>query len=485
MSNDARSKSKQGLMVLSARTLTINVLQVASVFALSRWLTPGDYGLFALLNGWIGTALFFTDLGVAGALLQKNEDPTREQLASCAGLQLFLGLLLAAIVWVASALFREKYDLSSEAVWMLRTLALVLPIYALRAVPRLLIERNLNFVNVAKVDVTEATASYLVQIGAAAASAGAWSFVAASLTKVVLGSVMFVRHQIRHEAGFVWPALSFRVLRPLLRFGLPFQANAIVVALRGLMIPLVLAPLLSVDQIGLITWSMGLVSIPMVLAVNYNQVLFASLSRLQKNTSELIEFASRSTAIAVLGFGFVFGLGGASSASLIDLLFSSKWHGAKELLPVAALAVGLSTLRYLCGCLMNATGTPQVRFKIESAVVVMEAAAAWVSISMFGLNGYLWSLAAVNFIGLIASVLAVKKFLNRAAVLRFVLVPGAGLLAYVVGSGLHLHANLVFAAASFIVSFFVICRLIDPRATRDAITLVAGVLNRLGRRKSA
>ena len=72
------------------------------------------------------------------------------------------------------------------------------------------------------------------------------------------------------------PRLHWAAIRSSLSFGIPFQLQSIIPVSQAIVIPLILVIHLSMDDIGLIFWVVGLVSIPRIIAINYNQIIGSS-----------------------------------------------------------------------------------------------------------------------------------------------------------------------------------------------------------------
>jgi O-antigen/teichoic acid export membrane protein len=325
-------------------------------------------------------------------------------------------------------------------------------------------ERQLRYSDLAQIDLAEAIIMYCVQITLALCGFGAWSLIAAIMSRSVAGTI-FVYWKHPH---FYLPIPSWTEIKKLLPFGIPFQANAILPALHGLVLPLVLTQFLSVNEIGLILWTMGLVSIPTFLAANYNQVIYSSLSRLQTDPVEIRRVASRATELAILIFGFIFGLGAASYVFIINTVFESKWAPAKFLMPVAILSVGFSISRYLAAPILNSSGKAYLRFKIEAIATVLEFILAWFLTSWSGSIGYLWATVIVNILALAICAYVVKYRLRKETGRRFVAVFAASLIPFLILSWGGWQKYLVPSLLIFIGGFFSILFILDSGAKADA-----------------
>lgn len=457
------AKSKKGMMSLSARSIVIYGLQTISLLLLSHWLEPKDYGIFAIFNGWIGVSYYFTDIGITGSLIHQDSAPTERQLQTLAGTEFYLSLFFCIIFWLFAPRIAAYSKLDPSSVWMFRLLALILPIQAIRACPKIQFDRHLNFSVQAKIDISEMTILYIIQIGSAYLGFGAWSFIIAALARVVSGTLLLYAYYKKIH----FPILHWYEIKKLLPYGLPFQANAALPALRGLILPVIVAGLLPVSSVGIITWTFSLASIPLFLALNYNQVIFSSLSRLQRNIGEYKRIASRSTELAFLIFGFLFAAAASCGVSIIAAFFNVKWAASYALFPIAALAVGLSTFRYLLGAIFNSSGKPHMRLKIEMVSIVGEFIFVWLMTYKFKDMGYMWSTVFVNAVALSATLYFSRHHLRTATFVRCATVLAAGALSYLLIYILKIEKNIYLTVPVFIFSFSIFSILLDSMVKKD------------------
>ncbi len=465
LEKDIKLKSKKGFASLMIRSLLINVLQALSVFLLTTWLLPKEYGIFAILNGYVAVSYFFCDIGIGGALVQQEKDPTKAQLQSCAFLQMGLALIFTSLFWILAPFLSTHHNLGHDGVWMMRCLALSIPINAARGVPKIFIDRKMSYKKSGMIDLIEAFATYSIQIIIAGFGGGAWSFIAANLCRAIFGTLLYLKSAPR----FYFPIFSYSSIKDLLGFGFAFQANAFIPALKGLIIPVILGSLLSVSSIGLISWSLGIASIPSILAINFNQVSFAALSRLSEFKDEFSRLAQRNLELSALGISFIFSFLAVVAFPIVTILFPSRWHDTQVILPLAIFGMLLYSFRYLCASVMNASGIPGKRLKIESIALVLEFFLTFITVKHWGIYAYFITVIFTNFLLLFVTIFSIKEFLTNKTMQRF--------LAVVFGAMISITVPVVFMSSLFssiivfLILFFVISGLISPSIFLDIVWL--------------
>jgi len=464
------------MMSLSLKTLIITFLQIASVFILARFLNPQDYGIFGILNGWIGVALFFTDIGIGGALIRQKEDPTYSQLQTYIGTQLALACSIAFLFWVFATPLCDYYHLKSEEVKMIRVLSLILPISVLSSIPKMFLQRRLKFGSLAKLEIAEALIVYLTQINLAILGWGVWSLIVGGLLRATVSTcVVYWFYKEIHLPKITWVDLQ-----KFLPFGIPFQFNSMLPVLRGIVMPAILSHFFGVDAIGLIFWAMGLTSMPLEFASNYNTVAFSSLSRLQNDREGMRHFATRGIEIMLILFGFIFGLGATCGAAIITLFFNAKWTEAKPLIPLAAIAVSLIATRHLSTSILNANGKPLVRLWIEGFAVLIEIPLLFFFLSRFAMAGFFYSAIITSSITLLITIVNVKSFLENRVVLRFIAVTTASCLSFFIVYFFHCQNNLIYSFGLFVFIFTSVAFVLDSSSKRDVLILLKLLANKFG-----
>jgi hypothetical protein len=92
-----KSKSVSGAASYFGRTILLNIVGLGSALLLSKFLSPEDFGLYGLVIQVIGILIFFSDIGLAAALVQKKEEPSTQDYATVFTVQQILSWLIVVI----------------------------------------------------------------------------------------------------------------------------------------------------------------------------------------------------------------------------------------------------------------------------------------------------------------------------------------------------------------------------------------------------
>lgn len=468
---DVKLKTKSGLISLFSRSFFIYGLRALSILLLARFLDPKDYGLFGILNSWVWAInLFLPDLSMFTALIQQKLAPDRGQMRNLFGVSLYRSLFIVILFVVMGKLIVDYHLLDSSAYWMLVALSSSMFFEGIKAPFRMTIERNLNFKAIVYIEVIETFLMYLTQIIAAWMGAGTWSFIIAIVTRALSGLILYY---FACERKIYLPIISIKEIKKLFHYEIMVQLKKILIGVKGLVVPVVLGRILGDSALGIVMWSLGIASIPVVLAHNYDRVLFPALSKLQGNTVDFKAVASKGVEYSTLGLGLLFGLIAACSSAGVEVFFPDKWESAIELLPLCAFALFLAQIRYMGASIMNASGHPKKLLFLEGAAVLLELSFAIPATIYAQATGYLYALIGVELIMCLVTFKVNMSYMNWKSLHRVAGIVCAFILSfyiinfYMSSSGINAFWELGVTAISYPLLFLGVVVLIDHSIVSD------------------
>ena len=138
---------------------------------LARLLTPGEYGVMAMIAVFIAVSNSIIDSGFSNALIRKV----------VVSVFLYISLFFAS---PAISIFLKEPILIN----IMRIIGLILIINALSIIPRTVFVRNINFKTQTKVSLISSIGSGFVGISMALAGMGVWSLVGQQLSRQLLNT---------------------------------------------------------------------------------------------------------------------------------------------------------------------------------------------------------------------------------------------------------------------------------------------------------
>jgi O-antigen/teichoic acid export membrane protein len=426
-----RRRANVALAVLAGRTVVLQLTTLAGQVALARYLEPHDFGVYAVIRFALSFFVFFGDVGLGGGLIQKKDAPTEAEVSSVFTLQVLLSLGIVTVVWLGAGLVDHIWtDLPTSGPWLLRILALDLFLTALRTIPSILMERSLQFMKLAGLDVTLGLAFYVTAITLARLHFGSNALVIAVVVQGALGAVLaFALHPFRPRL-----TLNRAALRPLVKFGIPFQLFQVIGFLNGAVTPIYAGAALGVRSLGFINWAQDTAYFPLKAVEIVGRVGFPLYSRLQSDPRALGESFGRAVHLCAIATAFFVGLAFSMGANVIHVVFTDKWMPALPLLYIYAGAISIGFYTPVISAALNATGRPGLLLRLACIWVAL----AWIVVPLttprWGVQGYAYGYCFHVVLGNIMMMALTPRLVPHARLFRRLVGPACGgVLVYLTG----------------------------------------------------
>ncbi|MCA1641478.1 MAG: lipopolysaccharide biosynthesis protein [Acidobacteria bacterium] len=342
------------------------LLQFASTAVLARLLTPGDYGLFAIVFAVVTFFSIFKDLGLHLATVQRDEI-THEQVSAlfwinfgtCCALVLLTALCAPAV----GLLYREP-----RLVWMTVALGCGFIFMGLGSQHRALLRRQLSMTLLSVVDLVSFFVGVVVAITSALLGARYWSLVLMQLA-MEAGSAAGLWASCRWRPG----RLSRRAgVRPMLVFGGLLTGFELMNYFSRKCDDLIIGWYSGVEQLGYYDKAYQLLLLPArQFAFPLSGVTIPLLSRLQTDPRRYRKYFEKCILFVVapgmplVAFLFVV------ADEAIPFVLGDQWAGSVPLFRALAPAAFLGTLNSAVGWIYVSLGRTRRQFKLSLAVSVL------------------------------------------------------------------------------------------------------------------
>ena len=178
-------------------------MQWVTIIILARLLSPSDFGLIGMVMVVIGFVGLFKDLGTSAAVIQRK-GVSEELLSSIFWVNVAFGVLAMVVLFVLSPLAASLYH-EPRLTPLLGVLSLTVFISGLSVLQQAILERDLAFHTLAKVEISAIACGSVVAVGLAMLGAGVWSLVYQSLTVTLVTTVLlWVSSAWRPKMIFCW-----------------------------------------------------------------------------------------------------------------------------------------------------------------------------------------------------------------------------------------------------------------------------------------
>lgn len=388
-----KQKSISGIVALTSRTFLLQLIAFGATFLLTIFLTPAIFGIFYVVSAIISFLGYFSDIGLAAALIQKKEALTPEDLTTTFTIQQVLVGAVVIISLILSSTIATFYRLDSQGLWLLRMLVVSFFLSSLKTIPSVLLERKLEFYKLVIPQIVETLGFYVVAVFLAWRGFGIVSFTWAVVVRSVAGLIaIYIISPWRISLG-----LSKNVAHKLLSFGIPFQLNSFLALVKDDLMTVFLGKILPFAEVGYIGWAKKWAEVPLRLIMDsVVRVTFPAFARIQQDR-ELLGKAIEKTlfGLALTIFPITAGLIFFVTPMLRIVPRYGKWEPAIFSFFLFALAAAVASLSVPLTNALNAIG----KIKITLWLMVFWTTFTWVLtvifIKLFGFNGFAMAILTV------------------------------------------------------------------------------------------
>lgn len=426
-------KAFAGIVALTSRTFILQVIAFGATFLLTIFLSPAVFGIFYVVSAMVAFLGYFSDIGLAAALIQKKEALTRQDLVTTFTIQQILVGIAVLVALGSSRFIGHWYGLDEPGMWLYRVLAIAFFLSSLKTIPSILLERELAFGTLVIPQILETVGFYLTAVILAWQGLGVASFTWAVGVRAVVGLIaMYIVAPWVPGLG-----ISKDIARRLLRFGIPFQMNSFLALVKDDLLTVYLGKALPLAQVGYIGWAKKWAEVPLRLIMDsVVRVTFPAFSRLQHDTQRLragIEHTLFGLSVTIMPITVAMIVGIRPLMAIIPRY--GKWEPALLSFYLFAVASAVASLSTPLTNALNALGHIRTTLKL----MILWTALTWlltlILLPIAGFNAVAIALLAIT--STVALVVVLLKRVVPFAFLRMVRTPLVGAFGqYVVASAI-------------------------------------------------
>ncbi|MEM4271065.1 MAG: oligosaccharide flippase family protein, partial [Candidatus Pacearchaeota archaeon] len=404
-----KKRSVRGIFALIYRTFAIQILGFGANFLLTIFLSPSIFGVFFVVSAAIAFLSYFSDIGLAAALIQKKESLSNEDLSTTFTIQQVLVISLVIISLLSSGIIKSFYNLERDGVFLFQALIISFFLSSLKTIPSIILERNLDFEKLVIPQIVENVFFNITVVVLAINGFGITSFSLAVLARGLSGLIaMYIISPWRIRIGY-----SKKSAAKLLSFGIPFQMNSFLALLKDDLLIAYLGKVLPIAEVGYIGFAQKWAFTPLRLIMdNVIRITFPSFSRLQHDKNILGRALEKSIfAASLLIFPSLMGLVVLSPYFVKIIPKYAKWEPALLSLFFFSLNAALSSISTPLTNALNAIG----KIKITLYLMVFWTIATWIitpiAVAIFGFEG-VGAASALIALSLVLVVYLARKYIN-------------------------------------------------------------------------
>ena len=406
---EVKRRSVSGVLALISRTFIIQIISFVSTLALTIFLDPNTYGVFYLVSSVVNFLAYFSDVGLAAALIQKKENVTKEDLSTTFTVQQILVITLLVILFILSPVIRTQYQIDQTGLYLLYAMGISLFLSSLKTIPSIMLEREIKFSKLILPQVLETLTFNAIAVYFAWRGFGVTSFTLAVLGRGIVGLIaMYLVYPWKPSFGISKSSLSH-----LLRFGLPYQVNTFLAVLKDDGMTIILTRIIGTQGLGYIGWASRWAGLPLRIVMdNLTKVSFPTFARLQHDKERLAQAVEVSLKyMCLLAFPILVGMGFLALPMTHLIPRYVKWLPAIVPLYIYLYNSAWASISTSLTNLLNATGHIKSTFKL----MLMWTGLTWLIMPFMAIKlGYLGVAYATGIIATssIVTILLAKKYVN-------------------------------------------------------------------------
>lgn len=380
-----KRRSISGVVTLTLRTIFVFIFSYIAWFVLTIILDESTYGIFFVVQSMLNIFIYFSDIGLAAALVQKKEALSKTDLSTTFTIQQAIILTIVIIGFGFSSTIANFYNLDHQGLILFRVLIFSLFLSSLKTIPSILLERDLKFGRFVIPQIAEQLVFFTTAVVLALLNFGIASFYWAVLLRGITGLILiYILSPWR-------PSLSFNKesAKKLTSFGMPFQLNSILALLKDDLLVLFFGKALPFSQVGYIGWSQKVSQLPLRFFLdNINKVTFPAYSRLQETKDHLAKAVEKSLFfITYLVFPAALGIAAIAPIVVEIVPKYSKWAPALPLLYLFSANTAIAAISTTFTNVLFAIGRPKIVLKLMVFWVITTWALTVPLILKFGYIG--------------------------------------------------------------------------------------------------
>ena len=182
-----KNKTIKGVAWNIVGNIARQILMVLTLIVMARFLTPEDFGVYAILMLFVTFMNIFSSMGTSQAVIH-IDNPSQQMLSSIFYFNIATGILLFIILFFLAWPISEFFD-NPDLVHLLQVIGLIFIITTFSLVQKTLLEKSMLFKRVVTLETIALTSSSLAGMTLAVLGVGIYSLVIMALLNATILSI--------------------------------------------------------------------------------------------------------------------------------------------------------------------------------------------------------------------------------------------------------------------------------------------------------
>ncbi|MDO5650617.1 MAG: MOP flippase family protein [Moraxella sp.] len=377
----------KGVKWTTSASLLASFLQLAQLGILARIFNATEFGFIALLTVVSGFAQAFADMGVSNAIIQKPY-LSMVQLNTLYWLNIFSGLAVFLVVFFSASIIAEFYQYP-ELTYYIQLTAIGLFIQPFGQQFLVLLQKELKFDELAKIDIVTKVMAFIVTLTMAFMGYGIISVVIGGLLGILLQTLFLMYRGVK-----TYPVkLIFQLteVKDFIRFGLYQMGEKILNYFHGQIDSLLIGKLLGMEALGIYNIAKQIIMKPaQIINPILTKVTFPVMAKVQEDTEKLkMVYLKSINYLSSVNFP-IYALIFFTIPEIVAWFLGGDWLEVIPLVHILCIYGALRSIGNPVGSLLLAKGRADWGFYWNLVIVVYISLCIFIA-SRWGLVGIAWS----------------------------------------------------------------------------------------------
>lgn len=382
-----QQQAVNGVKWTSFATVFKAVIQLTQLAVAARFLSPEDFGLFALVQLVIGFCQLFTDMGIGNAIIHQQKVEKRH-LSELFSVNLAVGLFLSAIVYLAApniANFFNNIALTSPV----EVISITFILSACFRIHLVTLQKALAFDAIAKIELFAVFVGFWVVVIFSYQGFGVWALVYGYLSNLTIQLLLFTLFS--KEKLRIKRVKSWQELKNYLSFGVYQTGDSTVNYFNSQFDVILVGKLFGAEVLGGYSLARQFCFRPaMVINPVLTRVAFPVMSRLQRSPKLATVYCKLIGLLSAINFPIYIAMA-FFAEEIVLTLFGVNWLHIVPVFQLLSLWCLVRSIKNPVGALLMATGKVKKALKWNLCLFLFIPASIYLG-SNYGTEGVALSL---------------------------------------------------------------------------------------------
>jgi len=387
-----KDKTINGVAWNGVGNIVRQVLMVATLIIMARFLTPENFGVFAILMIFVSFMKILSFMGTGQAIIHLD-NPSQRMLSSIFYVNIVMGALLFGLLFILAWPIADFFE-NSELVNLLQIFSLTFIITTLSLVQRVLLEKMMLFKHIVVIETIALTISSIAGVTTAIYGFGVYSLIVMALANAAISTAgLWINSHWR-------PSLTFSIddVKKVWSYSVNITGFSITNYFARQSDQFLIGKFVGSGALGIYSVAYKIMLYPLEnISRVIARVLFPAFSKVKNDNAKLKSgYLKTITYIAIVTFPLMFGLFSVAG-NFVDVVLGEKWSEMTVLLMILAPIGMVQSIVATVGSIYMAKGTTGLMFKIGALDAAVTVISFFVGIP-FGIEGVAIAYAVANLI---------------------------------------------------------------------------------------